>query len=223
MRREGTDVVDRHVGRARAALAARRAAGGEGRASASGSSTCARSCRSTGTAIAEAVKRTNRVIVAHEDQLTCGFGAEIAARIAERSVRVSRRARPTRRRARHARRLRTRPRGSDPAADRGPAEGDRECYRVLTVRLKPDCVLHDPATSRSTYVFIRTHAFIGLQAARPLRFRRPCGFRRRRRAWDRRLGMSSSSRLLYPMMMPSMFFMSCTNLRSAFNGPTFRR
>jgi 2-oxoisovalerate dehydrogenase E1 component len=33
-------------------------------------------------AIAAHVKRTNRVIVAHEDQLTGGFGAEIAARIA---------------------------------------------------------------------------------------------------------------------------------------------
>ena len=33
-------------------------------------------------AIAAHVKRTNRVVVAHEDQLTCGFGAEIAARIA---------------------------------------------------------------------------------------------------------------------------------------------
>jgi 2-oxoisovalerate dehydrogenase E1 component len=32
--------------------------------------------------IAAHVKRINRVIVAHEDQLTCGFGAEIAARIA---------------------------------------------------------------------------------------------------------------------------------------------
>ena len=32
--------------------------------------------------IAAHVKRTNRVIVAHEDQLLCGFGAEIAARIA---------------------------------------------------------------------------------------------------------------------------------------------
>jgi 2-oxoisovalerate dehydrogenase E1 component len=34
------------------------------------------------TAIADLVKRTNRIIVAHEDQLTCGFGAEIAARVA---------------------------------------------------------------------------------------------------------------------------------------------
>ena len=31
--------------------------------------------------IAAAVARTNRVVIAHEDQLTCGFGAEIAARI----------------------------------------------------------------------------------------------------------------------------------------------
>ena len=33
--------------------------------------------------VAEAVTRTNRVIVAHEDQLTCGFGAELVARIAD--------------------------------------------------------------------------------------------------------------------------------------------
>jgi 2-oxoisovalerate dehydrogenase E1 component len=33
--------------------------------------------------IAALVKRTNKVVVAHEDQLTCGFGAEIAARISD--------------------------------------------------------------------------------------------------------------------------------------------
>ena len=33
--------------------------------------------------IAAAVRKTNRVVIAHEDQLTCGFGAEIAARIAD--------------------------------------------------------------------------------------------------------------------------------------------
>jgi 2-oxoisovalerate dehydrogenase E1 component len=34
------------------------------------------------TTIAQAVSRTNRVVIAHEDQLTCGFGAELAARLA---------------------------------------------------------------------------------------------------------------------------------------------
>jgi 2-oxoisovalerate dehydrogenase E1 component len=33
--------------------------------------------------IAALVKTTNRVVIAHEDQLTCGFGAEIAARISD--------------------------------------------------------------------------------------------------------------------------------------------
>jgi 2-oxoisovalerate dehydrogenase E1 component len=34
-------------------------------------------------AIAESVKKTNRVIVAHEDSLSFGYGAEIAARITD--------------------------------------------------------------------------------------------------------------------------------------------
>jgi 2-oxoisovalerate dehydrogenase E1 component len=33
--------------------------------------------------ITEAVRRTNRIVIAHEDQLTCGFGAELAARMAD--------------------------------------------------------------------------------------------------------------------------------------------
>jgi 2-oxoisovalerate dehydrogenase E1 component len=32
--------------------------------------------------ISDYVKRVNRVVIAHEDQVTCGFGAELAARIA---------------------------------------------------------------------------------------------------------------------------------------------
>jgi 2-oxoisovalerate dehydrogenase E1 component len=33
-------------------------------------------------AIAALVRQTNRIVVAHEDQVTCGFGAEIGARVA---------------------------------------------------------------------------------------------------------------------------------------------
>jgi len=33
--------------------------------------------------IAAAVRETSRVVIAHEDQLTCGFGAELAARVGD--------------------------------------------------------------------------------------------------------------------------------------------
>ena len=45
-------------------------------------STCVRSCPYDWEAIARLVARTSRVVIAHEAQLTCGFGAELAARIA---------------------------------------------------------------------------------------------------------------------------------------------
>jgi len=32
-------------------------------------------------AIAESVKTTSRIVIAHEDQLTCGLGAELAVRV----------------------------------------------------------------------------------------------------------------------------------------------
>jgi 2-oxoisovalerate dehydrogenase E1 component len=81
VRREGTDVVVVTWGALvqRTLLAAQQA-------EKSGVSTMVIDLRTIApydwTSIANAVKATNRVVVAHEDQLTCGFGAEIAARIA---------------------------------------------------------------------------------------------------------------------------------------------
>ena len=51
-------------------------------------------------AIAAHVKRTNRVVIAHEDQVMCGFGAEIGGADRRRALRAPRRAGQARRRAR---------------------------------------------------------------------------------------------------------------------------
>jgi 2-oxoisovalerate dehydrogenase E1 component len=82
IRREGTDVVILTYGALvqRSLLAAQQA-------EKDGISTMVVDLRTIApfdwTTIASAVRKTNRVIVAHEDQLTCGFGAELAARIAD--------------------------------------------------------------------------------------------------------------------------------------------
>ena len=82
VRREGTDVVVITWGALvqRALLAAERAAQRDMSVTVLDLRTLAPYDWS---AIASAVTRTSRVVVAHEDQLTCGFGAELAARIAD--------------------------------------------------------------------------------------------------------------------------------------------
>jgi len=81
VRRDGTDVVVITYGAVvqRALVAAQQA-------EAEGVSTMVVDLRTISPCdwdgIARAVRATNRVVIAHEDQMTCGFGAELSARIA---------------------------------------------------------------------------------------------------------------------------------------------
>ena len=66
--------------------------------------------------IASHVKRTNRVVIAHEDQVMCGFGARDRRADCRRALRAPGCARQARRRAQHPGGVPPRSRGSDPAA-----------------------------------------------------------------------------------------------------------
>ena len=81
-------------------------------------------------AVAEAVRRTHRVVVAYEDNRSWGWGAELCARIADECFEHLDAPVPPRGRPRHLRRVQPRPRGRDPAAGRGPPRG---CTRPVAL------------------------------------------------------------------------------------------
>ena len=82
-------------------------------------------------AIATSVTKTNRVLVAHEDTLSWGYGAEIAARIADELFDAPGCAGEARRCERHLRRLPAGPGRRDPATGGGFVSGDERIGGVL--------------------------------------------------------------------------------------------
>ena len=83
--------------------------------------------------IRASVEKTNRVMVAHEDCLSWGYGAEIAARIANELFDRSGRAGRPRRRARYLGRLQSAARKRDSAAGGESGGGSRAAATVLAL------------------------------------------------------------------------------------------
>ena len=140
-------------------------------------------------AIAAHVKRTNRVVIAHEDQVMCGFGAEIAARIAgELFEHLDA---PVRRvgALQHAGRLLPRSRGSDPAAVVRHPEGHPRNRQILTAEVaeiaEPRCFSAFSAHSALVVCSSSASRAINADVLRSIgavpahiagRFREPTGF-----------------------------------------------
>ncbi len=82
--------------------------------------------------IYESVRKTSRVIVAYEDSLSWGYGAEIAARIAQEAFEWLDAPGPPRGRHRHLRGLRPGIGGRDPASGRHPPRRHGRDRRLLT-------------------------------------------------------------------------------------------
>ena len=81
--REGRDAADRHLGRDASTAPAKPPTPWPPRATRPRSSTCAPSCRGTQEAVFAAVRRIGKVLIVARGHGTCGFGAELAAQIAE--------------------------------------------------------------------------------------------------------------------------------------------
>ena len=91
-------------------------------------------------AIRASVEKTSRVIVAHEDCLSWGYGAEIAARIADELFDVAGRSGAPRGRAGHVGGLPSATGSGDSAADRNAGGGDVSHFGVLIRHIILSCL-----------------------------------------------------------------------------------
>ena len=135
-RARGTGPVDHHL-RRDGVEGARggRAAGAGGRARRSRCSTCARCCRSTTRRSSRRCKKTNKVLIVHEDTRTGGVGGRDHRADQRAGVRVAGRADHAGHGARRAAALRADAGGLRAAADGRHREGGEMAGEVLSVQV----------------------------------------------------------------------------------------